>query len=215
MEIAKVDHTSGLGIFAKSKRVVTKQDWEDAKTVSREMCDWLDAENGKFSGQHARAYAMAHAQVAPIADPWMLFVVDKSLVIAEKQDKEGKQTLEKAYFEAQAIFNVDILESPDKIEKEIPKRRLIEDKDKKGEFHMEVYKAKENISNIINVPEACMSFPFRKERKMDRFYSIRVSYQYLNQKGKVKDFVGWVNGLKAHIIQHEVGHFNAQNIFHK
>lgn len=215
MEIAKVDHTSGLGIFANSKRVETRKDWEEVIIIARETSKWLDEKNGNFSGHHQKAYAIAYAQVAPVADPWMFFVVEKSLLMPDDLPKESKQTLTNTFFEGQEIFNVEILEAPERIEKEIPMRRAVPDKDVKNQFHMELSMEKKLISNIINVPEACMSFPFRKERKMDRFYSIRVSYQYINQKGKVKDFTGWVNGLKAHILQHEFDHFNAQNIFHK
>lgn len=215
MEIAKVDHESGLGIFANSKRVVTRKDWEEAKIIARETSKWLDEKNGDFSGHHPRAYAIAYAQVAPVADPWMFFVVGKDLVIAEKQDELGRQTLMNTFFEGQEIFNVEILETPERIEKEVPLRRAVPDKDIKGQFHMEEYKETKSIYNVISVPEACMSFPHRKQKQVDRFYEIRVSYQYLNSKGKVKDFTGWVTGLKAHILQHEADHFAGKNIYHK
>lgn len=214
MKIEKTDHKSGLGIYAKSISVQTKEQWEEAKRIAKEMIDWLDAENGSFVGTHERAFAMAHPQVAPIEQPFKLFVVDKDLVLPEKRDKDSKHTLENSYFESQAIFNVEILETPAKVKRKVPKRNVVRDEKNKMQVHVEMVVEEKEISNLIAVPEACMSFPHRKAKNVDRYYEIKVRYDYLDKKGKVKTFEGWVSNIKAHIIQHEADHFNAENIYH-
>lgn len=215
MQIAKTDHDSGLGIYAKSKKIVTTKDWEDAKGVSHEIIAYMDENNGKFQGNHPQAYALAHCQLAPISEPLNLFVVAKELVLPDKPENDN-QTLVNTFFEAQAIFNAEILEQPAKIEREVPQRKIIHDKGKS--FIENIVKEKKLISNLINVPEACMSFPQRKAKNTDRFHTIKVRYQYLH-KGimgtTAKTFEGWVEGLKAHILQHECDHFQAKNIFYK
>ena len=70
------------------------------------------------------------------------------------------------------------------------------------------------IDNKMIVPEGCMSFQYRKQRNTLRFCEIKVRYQYIGKLGLLKTFEGTVTGLKAHIIQHEVDHANAKNIFH-
>lgn len=179
------------------------------------MLAWMDENNGHFAGQHEKAYAMAHCQVAPIEKPWQLFVVDKDLVEPEKRIKDSKHTLQNAYFEAQAIFNAEILETPHKVKKEVPQRKVTRDENDKTKVEVEMVMEEKEISNVIPVPEACMSFPHRKAKNMERFYEIKVRYQYLDKKGKVKTFEGWVTSLKAHIIQHETDHFQGKNIFHQ
>lgn len=217
MQIAKTDHTSGLGIYAQSKKIVTKQDWEDAKIVSQETIAFMDEKNGKFDGHHPQAYAIAHCQVAPVSEPLQLFVLDKQLVVPDKLEK-GKQTLVNTFFEAQVIYNAEILETPEKIEKEVPTRQIIKDKENPRNIKVEIVKKLQPISNKILVPEACMSFPQRKTKNIERYHTIKVRYQYLH-KGllgtTVKTFEGWVEGLKAHILQHECEHFQAKNMFHK
>ena len=60
--------------------------------------------------------------------------------------------------------------------------------------------------------EACMSFPFRKPKKVERFYKIRVKYYKPSLFGlvaKIKD----LEGLAALIVQHESGHNSGRNIY--
>ena len=215
MEIAKTHHESGLGIYAESKPVKTKDDWKKAKEVSHETIAFMDEHNGSFDGHHSKAYALAHCQVAPVSDPWQFFVVDKSMVYGKQKEKDPRMTLKNALFEAQAIFNAEILEAPTHIKKEVPQRIVTRDENDRTQVSVEVGKETQTLKNMVAVPEACMSFPLRKARNTERYYEIKVRYQYIGKLGMVKTFTGWVSGLKAHIIQHETDHFQGKNIFHK
>lgn len=216
MEITKTSHDSGLGIYAESIPIT---DWKAAQAVADEMVEWMDADNGKFKGEHERAFAMAHCQVAPIAEPLRLFVVDKQLVMPKRLPPNGKQTLVNTFFEAQVIYNAVILEAKRRIVKPVPQRKVTRDPKNKGKVEVDIEMVEREIDNIIDVPEGCMSFPERKAKKnVKRYYTIKVRYQYYKKWlffKKLYTFEGEVEGLKAHIFQHEIDHFNAENIFFK
>lgn len=212
MEITKNHHESGVGIYGISKPVSSRDDWKEATKVAKEMCEWLDKENGQFKGEFSRAFAIAHAQVCSLPEPWQLFVVDKEMVLPEKP--EQGRTIKNAYFEAQAIFNCQILEAPDKIIEKVPQRKITKGKD--GKMEVGIEKIDKEVSNKFTVKEGCMSFGHRKEKNVERKFRIKVRYQY-HKKGllgeKVETFEGEVTGLKAHIIQHECDHFAGKNIY--
>ena len=217
MEITKTHHDSGTGIHTESIPVKTKEDFKVAQLIGDEMVEWLDKTNGSFDGQHKSALAIGHCQVVDHDHPWRMFVVDKDLLLPEKLDKDSKQNTMNSFFESRVIFNAEILEVPEKIEKEIPQRKVIKDPNNKLKVQVSVEIEKKEISNVITVPEACMRFPKRKEKNMDRYYQIKVRYQYHKKTAlgvRVKTFTGWVSSLKAHILQHEIDHFNGVNIYH-
>lgn len=202
-----------MGIYAQSIPVEGKAGWNYAKTEAKRIIAWFDEANGNFNGEFPRAFAIAHAQVVESRNPFRLFVVAKEMVAPESVEPKSRQTLANSFFESQAIFNCEILEAPEKITRKVPQRRVGEAKDGKVEVAMEL--VDKEIGNAISVKEGCMSFPQRSERNMDRKYRIRVRYQYLAQGmlgEKAKTFEGWVEGLKAHIIQHECEHFEGKNI---
>lgn len=60
--------------------------------------------------------------------------------------------------------------------------------------------------------EACMAYPFRSERKVDRFNKILVEYQMpvLGRMMKVKKYF---SGVAAFIVQHELDHSVGKNIY--
>jgi peptide deformylase len=215
--IERPSKDSGLGIYAKSVAVKPKE----YKQLAADMCKWLDETNGHFKGSFQRGFAIAHCQVANVPEPIKLFVLDKDLVVPEGKEPKGKQTLVNCFFEAQAIFNAEILEAPDKITKQIPRRKVTHPKDKPLEVQVEVVYEPKEVDNRIMVPEACMSFNEhnRKERNTQRFHTIKVRYQYLSKNmlgiETVKTFKGWVEGLKAHILQHEVDHHEGRNMYGK
>lgn len=198
MKIEKTKHDSGLGIYATSVPIKTRSEWKAAKQVANEMIEWFDKANGSFVGEFERGFAMAHSQVAPVEKPLQLFVVANDLVNPNPpaklpNGKENTLNIANKYWESQAIFNCEVLETPEKITRNDVMLR-----------------------NIIKVPEGCMSFLHRKEKNVKRFYKIKVRFQYIASGlfgEKVKTFEGWVEGLKAHIIQHECDHFNAENIY--
>lgn len=70
--------------------------------------------------------------------------------------------------------------------------------------------------NNMSIQEACMMFPNRKPKKLDRPYRIEVTYQ-------VPVFYGFfletiheeLEGLQSQIFQHNVEHIEGRNIFFK
>ena len=64
--------------------------------------------------------------------------------------------------------------------------------------------------------EGCMSFPFRKSKKVARFKIIEVEYilskvgEKININNIIKEKVA---GIDAAIFQHEIGHFNLDLIY--
>ena len=211
MEIVRPDKNSGLGIYAKSVAVNPKE----YTTLGNDMCQWLDSVNGTFKGEYNRAFAIAHAQVANVADPIKLFVLDKQFVNPNVPENK-RQNLVNCFFEAQAIWNAEILEKPEKITRKVPKRKVSPIKN--GKVEVEIVHEDKELSNLIEVEEACMSWQHRKGKKMKRYHTIKVRYQYLDKNilgmTVVKTFEGWVEGLKAHILQHECDHFNAVNMYY-
>ena len=213
MEITKTHHESGTGIYTMSQQVETKEQWSDAEKIASEMTEWMNTTNGHFGGEFSKAFAMAHCQVVEHDHPIKLFVVDKELVVPKGKVPAGRNNLANTFFEAQAIFNCEVLDAPDKVTTKVPQRK-VERKGLKAEVKMEM--VEREMPNEVTYPEGCMSFPHRAQRNVQRKYRIKVRYQWLS-KGllggrKVETFEGWVEGLKAHIIQHETDHFIGKNI---
>jgi len=74
-------------------------------------------------------------------------------------------------------------------------------------------------SNIKSYPEACFSFPHKAPKNVDRYYQIKVKYQvpydkwgYVGDKMQVVEET--LEGLKAHIFQHEWQHTIGENIYY-
>ena len=214
MEIVRPDKDSGLGIYAESIVVKPKEHLD----VAAEMIEWFDKANGSFKGEFARGFAIAHCQVANIKEPLKLIVLEKDLVKpdAPKTGGKGAQTLENVFFEAQTIWNAEILESPKKITRKVPKRTVSEPLN--GKVDVDIEWEDKELNNQITVPEACMSFQHRGSKNIKRYHTIKVRYQYIGKGllggAKVKTFEGWVKGLKAHVLQHECQHFEGKNMYY-
>ena len=58
-----------------------------------------------------------------------------------------------------------------------------------------------------------MSFPNRKPKNVEVYYRIKVRYQIPAWYG-LKTKTEWVEGLKAHIFQHEINHAHGKNIYY-
>jgi len=74
-------------------------------------------------------------------------------------------------------------------------------------------------NNIRTYPEACFSFPHKAPKKVERYYRIRVIY-YIPKHTIVfgeslKKVEETLDGLKAHIFQHEWQHTIGENIYYK
>ena len=212
MQLVKTHHESGRGIHAKSVEVNPK----DHIPVAQEMVEWFDATNGHFQGENERAYAIAHCQVTDSETPLKLIVLDKQLVKPDAE-KEGKMSLKNVYFEAQTIWNAEILEKPRKVTIPVPERK-VEKGEKKGEVKVDIVMNDREVENTYSVMEGCMSYPHRRGKRMVRAHRIKVRYQYLTKTlgiTHVKTFEGWVEGLKAHILQHECDHFEGKTMYFK
>lgn len=211
MQIAKWDHKKSEGIYKKSDEVLK---YSSIKAISNEMVLWLNENNGKFPEPYTMAYAVSHCQVDAGADPWMFFIVDKGF-LGKKNSKNGRNTYLNYFFPSQVIINAKILETPNKIMKDKPERKIVK---KNGSISPQVTLKKVEVSNIFGADEACMSFPNRTKKTMERFYRIKVSYQiprkifgieYLSKR------VEWVEGLKAHMFQHEIQHSRGENMYYQ
>lgn len=212
MQLVKTHHESGRGIHAKSVVVNPKEHLTEAQ----EMVEWFEATNGNFAGENPRAYAIAHCQVSESETPMKLIVLDTQLVKPDA-DKEGKMSLKNVYFESQCIWNAEILEKPRKVTIQAPQRKVTKG-DKKGEVKVDIEMVDREVDNVYSVMEGCMSYPHRKGKRMVRNHRIKVRYQYLTKTLGIthtKTFEGWVEGLKAHILQHEVDHFNGVTMYFK
>lgn len=59
--------------------------------------------------------------------------------------------------------------------------------------------------------EGCLSFPFRPFTSVKRYRKIKVEYQDRFLNNHTKEF----EGIPSQIFQHEIQHFNGQNIYLK
>ena len=77
-----------------------------------------------------------------------------------------------------------------------------------------VYKKVSGIDmlNAIDYDEACMSFPFRKEKRIRRYDYIKVKYQIPTMFG-IKDVEQELYGIASQIFQHEYDHLQGKNIY--
>lgn len=210
-EINRPDKDSGIGIYAKSVPVKPKQHIQ----LAADLKAWMNETNGSFKGEYPKAFAIAHCQVANVEEPLKIFVVDSDMVAKSDTPKSGKMSLESVFFEDQVIFNAEVLEAPEKVKKQVPKREI--KKDDKGKAEVEITMVEKELSNVIEVPEGCMSFPHRKQKNKKRFHTVKVKYQYVKKTmlgNQVKTITQWVTGLKSHIFQHECEHFEGKNMFY-
>lgn len=200
-------HEPGKGIYAISKPV---KRYKEAKDVADRMVQWLNTNNGRFEHIFKTAYAISHCQVA--AEPLDMFVVAKELTEKNSIEIKGQtrtQNSKNFYFPAQAIFNARIIEAPEKIPATIPTREVTK---KDGKVGSQIKLKEGTVTNLISVPDACMSFPKRTAKNTQRYYRIKVRYQVKGWIG-FKTITEWVEGLKAHIFQHEIDHANAKNMY--
>ncbi len=207
MQLIKPKRDEKWGIHAKSRHV---KRIKEKLAIADEMIAWLDENNGKFEGYYKSGFAIAHCQVAE--DPLKLFVVAKEMV---REEGEGMTKLS-FIFPARAIWNAEILDAPTKVTRKMPKREV---KYENHVAHVEMSLEEKEVMNTYEVKEACMSFPYRNEKTVVRNFRIKVRYQIVGKgmfgRDKVITVTEWVEGLKAHIFQHEIQHFDGEEIYHK
>lgn len=198
MELIKPHH--------KPSERVTRKNMSRAYAEAKELVEYL--ENGNkvgFTGNWRHAVGLSHCQVSE--KPLAMFAISKELVGKPKTFTRN-QNPKNWYFPAQVIFNAEIIEALDEIERLVPKRDLVKG-EKKGEFTVKITKEYKKVSNLIEAPDACMSYPNRSKKNTKRYHTIVVRYQvmrsFLGFKW-LKTVVEEVESFKAHIFQHEIDH---------
>lgn len=141
--------------------------------------------HGDFKGFYNKAFAIAHCQVSET--PMSFFVVDPECVWPKDKTKK--------MFESQVIINPEILEAP--LHHKIPAQG-------KDQFV--------TILNSVEYQEACLSFPFRKPKRITRYNFIKVRYKIPGFFG-LKIVVAELTGIASQIFQHEYDHMRGKNIY--
>ena len=72
-----------------------------------------------------------------------------------------------------------------------------------------------DLASLSYVPEACMTFPHRKERNVERFARIQVKYQVPQKDASLKEEERELTDVLAQIFQHEVDHAQGKNIYYE
>ena len=188
----------------KSIKIETKEEWRHVKTLAAGIKQWWDEKNGSFDGAWKSGYAIHHAQVDPSGVPYNFFVVDKKLTTQEWAKEIAKadrsiRDITNIIFPDQVIYNPEIITAT---------QTFLDDTiDKKSGRRY-----KRGTPNVMRYDEGCMSYreETRKAKRVDRFYRIKVRYQVVRKRTLLRDKVvtieEWVQGLKAHIFQHEIDH---------
>jgi peptide deformylase len=105
------------------------------------------------------------------------------------------ELIKEKWFKRQVIINPEILEAPDMIEGKTPDGKVI------------------RMPNASEYDEPCMSFPFRKPKKVLRYNKIKIRYQIPTLFGRMKTIEEWCMGIKSEIFQHEYDHTKGENIY--
>lgn len=198
MQLIKPHHKVSAKVTFWNLKEVVKQ--------AKEVCNFLDTNNeSKFKGAWKRAYAISHCQVTE--EPFNFFVVSEDL-LHKGQKQTRTQNKRNWFFRSKVIFNPRIVEALDKIERVLPK--IITKDEGNGKFTREVAgKETKSVSNTLSAIDGCMSYPWCGEKKVERYHTIKVKYQILRSLFGfqwLSTVTEEVEGLKAHIFQHEVDH---------
>lgn len=127
--------------------------------------------------------AFALAHAQVSNDPFAFFVVNKNYIA-----KDG--------WPARAIINPEIISAPI----EICIGKLADG-------------TKDMRKNFLHVAEGCFSFPYRKPKKVSRYFRIKVRFQYRGFLGLLWTKRQWIEGAQAHVFQHELQHIKGGNIY--
>lgn len=198
MELIKAHH--------KPSERVTRKNLKRAIAEAEALTAFLEEGNQNgFSGNWKNAIGISHCQVSE--EPLAMFVVSSGLVGKPKQETRN-QNRKNFWFKDAVIFNAEIIEALDEMERLVPKREVVRKPNSK-EAEIKLTKAYKMVSNLIECDDACMSYPNRTKKKTKRYHTIRVRYQVL------RSFLGFkwlktvteeVEALKSHIFQHEIDH---------
>lgn len=73
----------------------------------------------------------------------------------------------------------------------------------------------ENLLYTVPFEDACMNFPFRKPKLLQRYYYIKVEYYVPSLFGMLRKKVKKIKGIPAFVVQHEIEHAEGKNIYGK
>lgn len=184
------------------------RNWRAAKRVGREMVAWLDDAQGSFVGKYRNAWAISHAQVC--AEPLAMFVITQEFIAKD----DGRLNHVNTLWRSRIIFNPVILETPDVLEVQVPKRNVKRVAHDKVEVETTIETVRKPNLYTPAIKEACMSFPYRSGRSIKRLFRIKVAYDIIGFFGQRKHVEEWIEGVKAHIFQHEVMHQHGLDMYH-
>lgn len=198
MELIKPTHKPArrIGLFGRAQ----------VAELAQEMVNFIDDGNkGGFKGKWKNAHAISHCQVSD--EPLQLFVVSDSLLQNMGENRKERKQMRKSFtFPSRVIINARIIKAVDAEKRMVPTREVVREG---KEVRVQLVPKMGLVSNMVKYPEACMSYPFRSEKKVERFAKITVRYQIMR---KVLGFY-WlstiteeVDKLKAHLFQHEIDH---------
>jgi len=198
MELIKPHH--------KPSERVTRKNLARAYAEAKALAKFLeDGNKAGFTGNWRQAVGISHCQVSE--EPLAMFAISSELVGRPKKATRN-QNIKNWYFPAQVIFNAEIVEALDEIERLVPKREVVRKPNSK-EIEVKLTKAYKMVSNLIEAPDACMSYPNRTKKNTKRYHTIVVRYQILRSFlgfKWLKTVVEEVESFKAHIFQHEIDH---------
>jgi len=198
MELIKPHH--------KPSERVTRKNLGRAYEEAKALASFIEEGNkAGFTGNWKSAVAISHCQVSE--EPLAMFAISSELVAKSKKHTR-QQNSKNFYFPAQVIFNAEVVEALDEIERLVPKRE-IQRKQNSHEYEAKITKAWKKVSNLLEAPDACMSYPSRTKKNTKRYHTVVVRYQIL------RSFLGFkwlktvteeVESFKAHVFQHEIDH---------
>jgi len=158
--------------------------YKEIKDEVNGILELVDRYNHK--GLYNKAYAIAHCQVSET--PYAFFVVAKECVVNMPEQQLVKM------FKGRVIINPKIIEAP-----------LYRD--------MGDVKLSNPIPNSIEYNEMCMSFPYRKPKRILRYDKIVVEYQVPGRLWGFRKVRATLTGVASEIFQHEYDHTIGKNIY--
>lgn len=198
MELIKPHH--------KPSERVTRKNLARAYDEAKALTTFLEEGNKSgFTGNWKNAVGISHCQVSE--EPLAMFAIASDMV-GKSRKHTRNQNAKNFWFPTQVIFNAEIIEALDEIERLIPKRNITR-KPNSHEYEAQITKEFKKVSNMIDAPDACMSYPNRTKKNTHRYHTIVVRYQVLRSFlgfKWLKTVVEEVESFKAHIFQHEIDH---------
>lgn len=207
MELIKPHH--------KPSERVTRKNLKRAYEEAVKLATFLEEGNkAKFKGNWQQAVGISHYQVSE--EPFAMFAVSSELVGRPKKREQSRgKNIRNWFFPAEVIFNAEIIEAPDEVERLVPKREL-KRKPNSHEYEATITQEYKYVTNLIEVPDACMSYPDRTKKNTSRYHTIKVRYQIMRSLFGIKylkTVTEEVEALKAHIFQHEIDHAYGMDMY--